>query len=161
VEFVVAAGIIAILAAVIFKTVAHSVDKSEAVRCASNLRSLHTSLSAYVQDKGHWPQEPESVWGANNNATYEDWWMKELEPYGASEQVWQCRTIMRKVTNKSKDKRPRMHYVPTMFDKNPLTPYKWSTQPWLIEIGNMHGVGALICFPDGSIRTMDEVTRGR
>ncbi len=67
--------------------------------------------------------------------------MKELEPYGTTDRVWQCNTIMRKVVSKTKDKRPRMHYVLTMFDDKPLTPYKWSTQPWLVEIGNMHGVG--------------------
>jgi len=161
VEFIVAIGIVSILAALVLKVYTHSIERSDAVRCASNLRSLHTSLSAYIQDKGCWPQEPEAIWAANDNAAYEDWWMKELEPYGATEEVWQCRTIMRKVVSKSKDKRPRMHYVPTKFDEKPLTPYKWSTQPWLIEIGNMHGVGALICFPDGSVRTMDDVAGGR
>jgi prepilin-type processing-associated H-X9-DG protein len=37
-----------------------------------------------------------------------------------------------------------------------MAPYKYP-QPWLIEIGNMHGHGANICFPDGSIRTMNDV----
>ena len=35
-----------------------------------------------------------------------------------------------------------------------------STQPWLIEIGNMHGRGAQACFPDGSIRSMDQLVGG-
>ncbi len=160
-EFLVAVGIVAILVAVVFRVGGAAIAKSEATRCASNLRSLHTSLSSYIQDKGHWPQEPEALWEANDNDRLEDWWMKELEPYGATEAVWQCRTILRTVTNRNKDRRPRMHYSPTKFDANPMTPYKWSTQPWLIEIGNMHGVGALICFPDGSVRNMNDVLGGR
>ena len=96
---------------------------------------------------------------ANDTDTYEDWWIKELKPFNAPETVWQCPTIMRKIVNKKKDRRPLVHYTPTMFDAKPFTPYKWSTQPWLIEIGNMHGAGALICFPDGSIKTMNEVVK--
>jgi len=161
VEFIVAAGIVGILATIIFRTFAYTVERSEATRCASNLRSLHTSLSAYLQDKGHWPQEPKAIWQGNDNDAYEDWWIKELEPYGATEKVWQCSTIQRKIVNKTKDKRPRIHYTPTMFDSNSMTPYKWSTQPWLVEIGNMHGVGALLCFPDGTVRPMGEVMKGR
>lgn len=154
-------GIVIALAAIVFKGGTYAIERSEAVRCAQNLRSLHTSLAAYVQDKGHWPQEPASIWEVNDSDAHEDWWMKELEPYGATEKVWQCPTIMRKVVNKSTTKRPKMHFVPTMFDSNSMTPYKWPTQPWLVEIGNMHGVGALICFPDGSIKTMNEVAGSR
>lgn len=160
-EFLVAAGIIVILAAIVYKVSTYSIERSEGVRCAQNLRALHTSLGAYIQDKGHWPQEPAAIWAANDTIAYEDWWIKEMEPYGAIEKVWQCPTIMRKVVRKTENQRPKMHYTPTMFDSNALTPYKWSTQPWLVEIGNMHGAGALICFPDGSVRTMTEVSQGR
>lgn len=138
-----------------------TVETSEAVRCAQNLKSLHTSLAAYIQDKGHWPQEPEGLWQSNDGDAYEDWWIKELEPYGAPEEVWRCPSIQRKIVNKNKTGRPKMHYSPTKFDNKALTPYKWSTQPWLVEIGNLHGVGALICFPDGSVKTMNEVTGAR
>jgi prepilin-type N-terminal cleavage/methylation domain-containing protein len=130
--------------------------RAEMPRCMSNMKSLQVSLAAYVQDKGHWPQEPAEQLNNNQNA-YEDWWIATLKPYGAEESTWMCPTIKRLVTNKSKDGRPIVHYTPTMFDKNPGTPYRWSTQPWLIEIGNMHGQGALICYPDGSIKPMDQV----
>jgi len=126
------------------------------------MRSLHTSLAVYIQDRGHWPQEPEGLWDASgNNDAFEDWWVNELLPYGATEANWQCKTIMRTVVNKTKNKRPRIHYTPTMFDEKPFTPYRWSTQPWLIEIGNMHGRGAQACFPDGSIRGMDQLIGGK
>ena len=57
------------------------------------------------------------------------------------------------------DGRPLLHYTPAMFDESPYTPYRWPNQPWLSEIGNMHGRGALMCFPDGSIRAMDDVVK--
>ena len=120
----------------------------------AHMRSLQVSLSAYLQDRGHWPQEPDF---ASDQNAYEDWWLNEMAPYGATAEVWMCPSIKRLVSAKSTDGRPKIHYTPTMFDENPGTPYKWSTQPWLIEIGNMHGHGANICYPDGSIRSMDEV----
>jgi len=83
-----------------------------------------------------------------------------MKPYGATEKSWKCPTIMRKLGKYSPDDRPKLHYTPTMFDDKPSTPYKWSTQPWLAEIGNMHGRGALLCFPDGSVKAQDDVSKG-
>jgi type II secretory pathway pseudopilin PulG len=156
VEILASVCIIGILSASIFYVLGRLPMQAEAPRCMANMRSLQVSLAAYLQDKGHWPQEPVDQLGKNEDA-YEDWWIAELKPYGAEEATWMCPTIKRLVTNKSKDGRPKVHYTPTMFDKHPATPYRWSTQPWLIEIGNMHGQGALICYPDGSIKSMDEV----
>lgn len=130
--------------------------QAEGPRCMANMRSIQVALAAYIQDKGHWPQEPVDELGDSETA-YEDWWIEEMKPYGIDPEVWMCPSIKRLVTMKSKDGRPKIHYTPTMFDASPSTPYKWSTQPWLIEIGNMHGHGANICFPDGSIRSMDDV----
>lgn len=131
----------------------------EAARCMQNMRSLHTSLNSYVQQVGHWPQIPEEVdpMDSGEDKAYEDWWIRELESFGVTPPVWQCPTIRRLVSRKDEDGRPRMHYSPTMFDEHPLTPYRWATQPWLIEIGNMHGHGAYLIFPDGSIRTMYDI----
>lgn len=149
-------AILGILAALFLAVVDRLPMRAEAGKCMANMRSLQVSLAGYTQDKGHWPQEPADQLG-NNEDAYEDWWIAELRPYGAEESTWMCPTIRRLVTNKSKEGRPKVHYMPTMFDKHSASPYRWSTQPWLIEIGNMHGQGALICYPDGSIKTMDEV----
>ena len=147
--------IISILA-ILFISVSNALpQRAEGAKCLANMKSLQVCLASYIQDVGHWPQEPPAILD-NENAT-EDWWLNELAPYGATPETWMCPTIKRLVCNKNKDGRPKVHYTPTMFDANPMTPYKWSTQPWLIEIGNMHGGGANICFPDGSIRSMDEV----
>lgn len=124
----------------------------------SNMRSLHVSLSAYIQDHAQWPQEPEELWESPNEDASEDWWIETLTPYGGDESVWQCPTIARQIRAQSEDGRPRAHYAPTSFDEGTLTPYRWSTQPWLVEIGNIHGRGAHLLFPDGSIRVMSEFT---
>ncbi len=156
VEIIAVVAILGILVSLYFIVSDLLPMRAEAAKCMANMRSLQVSLSAYLQDKNHWPQEPVEQLG-NNEDAYEDWWIAELKPYGAEASTWMCPTIKRLVTNKSKDGRPKVHYTPTMFDKHPATPYRWSTQPWLIEIGNMHGQGALICYPDGSIKPMDEV----
>jgi len=155
VEILAVVSIIGVLATLFFVFSDRLPMRAEAPKCMANMHSLQVSLAAYVQDKGHWPQEPEEL--GNNEDAYEDWWIAELKPYGADESTWMCPTIKRLVTNKSKNGRPKVHYTPTMFDKNPATPFRWSTQPWLIEIGNMHGKGAHICYPDGSIKSMAEV----
>ena len=156
IEILAVVAILGILATLFIAVIESLPLRAEGPACMAHMRSLQVSLAAYLQDQGHWPQEPVDQLADDPNA-YEDWWLKEMEPYGATAEVWMCPSIKRLVTRKNKDGRPKIHYTPTMFDAIPSTPYKWSTQPWLIEIGNMHGHGANICYPDGSIRTMDEV----
>lgn len=148
--------IVAILIGVVMMSYQAIMDRSEAVRCAVNMRSIHSSLANYLQDKSAiWPQEPENL----GQRAHEEWWLQTLAPYGAPEEVWQCPAIKRKILNKKENKGngPRLSYSPTSFDAKPGTAYRWATQPWLIEIGNMHGAGALLCFPDGSTKTMNDV----
>ena len=126
----------------------------ESVACMGNMRNLISPLAAYVQDRGQWPQESETA--KQSDASHEDWWIEELKPYDLSPKNWQCPTMRRLASSKSEDGRPRLHYTPTLFDAKPGTPFLWATQPWFIEIGNMHGNGAFICFPDGSIKTIND-----
>ncbi len=128
-------------------------------KCVGNMRSLHVSLDSYISDVGHWPQVPEAIdiASSDDDSAYEDWWLNELKNYGGTQDVWQCPVIRSQISSKNPNGRPKIHYTPTSFDEKPSTPYKWSTQPWLVEIGNIHGRGAHICFTDGSIRSMDDV----
>lgn len=154
VELLVTIGIVAILASLLVVGWPTVLSSAANARCLGNMKSLHVSLSSRVQDLGHWPQVPEDL----EVSDAEDWWLSELKDYGGAPEVWQCPVIQRQITSAGSDGRPKIHYSPTRFDEKPGTPYRWSTQPWLIEIGNMHGRGANICFPDGSIRPMIEVT---
>lgn len=164
VEILVCIGILAILATLTSQVWKRAIAASATATCMENMRSLQVSLNSYVQDKGHWPQVPPEidVSSASDDSAYEDWWLEELKEYGGTPEVWQCPIIKRQVSNKNPDGRPKIHYTPTPFDAKPMTPYRWSTQPWLIEIGNIHGKGALIIFPDGSIKTVNDILpRGR
>ena len=50
----------------------------------------------------------------------------------------------------------RIDYTATPFDRNPMTPFRWSRQPWFIENGDVHGNGNLIIFPDGHIQEVGD-----
>jgi prepilin-type N-terminal cleavage/methylation domain-containing protein len=78
-EVFVAVAIIGILLAIFLLGTDRLPMRAEASRCMANMRSLQVSLAAYVQDKGHWPQEPADQLG-NNEDAYEDWWIAELKP---------------------------------------------------------------------------------
>jgi prepilin-type N-terminal cleavage/methylation domain-containing protein len=160
VELIVCIGILAILGALAMKGWQRAMAAGATARCMENMRSLQVSLNSYIQDKGHWPQVPEEidVSSSEDDSAYEDWWLEELEEYGGTPEVWQCPVIKRLTSSKHPKGRPKIHYTPTPFDEKPMTPYRWSTQPWLVEIGNMHGRGALLIFPDGSIKTLNELT---
>jgi prepilin-type N-terminal cleavage/methylation domain-containing protein len=153
-EILVALGVLAVLVIVSLVAYKPLLARADAGRCMANMRGLHVVLSAYIQDRAQWPQEPRDLWEGDNEAAVEDWWIEELKPYGAEERVWQCPTLARQ--QRSAADAQRMHYAPTRFDARPFTPFRWAKQPWLIEIGNMHGRGAHILFPDGSIRVMSD-----
>ena len=153
IEILAAISIVAVLAALGIAAWQPIVARAEGVQCLAHMRSLHTSLAAYVQDVGHWPQEPETD-SADIDA---DWWINELKPYGATEEVWLCPTIKRAQLPMPEKDRWRIHYSPGMFGPLPLEPFKFSMQPWLVEITGMHGHGPNVCFPDGSIRTLDDL----
>lgn len=144
-------AIIAILALCVMRAVGSATDRANVVRCVANLRNLHIAMNHDVIDQGHWPQCPFELAAEG----YDGWWIKELGKYGISEASWQCPTLLKQDrTEKSKDstlRQMKIHYVPTQFDDNPATPRKWARQPWLIEIADAHGEGALIVFPDGAI----------
>ncbi|MDD5198686.1 MAG: hypothetical protein PHC88_02700 [Terrimicrobiaceae bacterium] len=124
------------------------------VRCTANLRGLAVGLSAYLEDQGHWPQQP--PFDASQQKEYEDWWIKELKPYDIPEAMWQCPAILRLGKIQQNGRSPRVHYSPTMFDAKPSTPRKWWNMPWLVEIANVHGHGALMILPDGSVHDWDD-----
>lgn len=154
-ETIVVIGILAILALLVVTVSERLPSNTERTKCMNNMRNIHTALAARLQDKNQWPQEP-----MGDNVTQdllEDWWIQELSGYGITPETWRCPTIDRLVVRKSPTGRPKVHYTVASFDPHPFTPYKWKTQPWLVEIGNMHGRGALLIFSDGSIRPMDEV----
>ena len=116
----------------------------------ANMKGITTSLHLYLQDhQDIWPQGPSPEAGV----VWENFWLGALQPYGITGKTWQCPAVG---TSSDQDA-PRVHYTPTMFPPIPHIASKWTTHPWLIERGAGHGQGALICFPDGSIKSFDKV----
>lgn len=154
-ELLVAIAIIAILAGLAiqgYSKVSASVSKG---KCFANLRSLHVSFAAYIQDIGHWPQQPDFPTAYSQQ--YQDWWLKTMEPYTQSREVWKCPLLKKFGAYDSQGSKLEIHYTPTRFDARPTTPYRWAKQPWLIEVSNIHGNGPLLLMPDGSIRNLTDL----
>jgi hypothetical protein len=118
-------------------------------RCAQNMRIIHQALAAYLHDHdGVWPQGP-----APDESGWAEFWIAALKPYGVEESDWKCPSVPASEDSNGPD--PVYHYVPTMFDGESGTAYRWQEQPWLIERVDSHRGGPLILFPDGSVRSYE------
>jgi len=157
VELLLVLVLLAILTALVAPVSGTLRARAEGVRCASNLRSLHAALGAYVADHARWPQQPVEL----KQRGAQQWWIDELRPYGMTQEAWKCPTTNRELDEQKagEESRPFLHYAITPFDAKQFTPYRWPTQPWAIELGDVHGDGNLMLFPDGSIRSLQTVYR--
>ena len=151
-ELVAAILIIGVLAALIIPNYSRLVAAAQQAKCASNMRSIRVALAGYLDDHQHvWPQGPEP--GAPG---WESFWVATLAAYGIGANGWECPTLRAQMKEAGREAYG-LHYVPTMFDATPNIANRWSTQPWLIEAADVHGYGALICFPDGSVKPFSKV----
>jgi type II secretory pathway pseudopilin PulG len=149
-DVVAAVAIIGILVLLAVPNFGNYLRKAQEVRCTANMRNITVALRGYLQDHGNvWPQGPSPEAGI----AWENFWLGVLRSYGITDKTWQCPGIVAR----SEADAPRVHYTPTMFPPVPGIADRWATQPWLIERGEGHGHGALICFPDGSIKSFDKV----
>ena len=154
-ELLVSIGIIAILTALAiqgYSKIAASVAKG---KCIGNLRNLHVSFATYIQDNGRWPQQPDFPTAYSQQ--YQTWWLKTMEPYTQSREVWKCPLLKKFGAYDSEGTQLEIHYTPTRFDARPSTPYRWEKQPWLIEVSSIHGKGPLLLMPDGSVRNLTDI----
>jgi len=159
VEVLVTIVILVVLATMLVGNFDSIINTLGRVRCSGNLKFLHGAFSAYTGDHNMWPQQPE--FGEGQDAEYETWWIETMRPYGATETTWQCPTIQKLVQHSEPEDKPRLHYTPTKFDAFYRRPYQWSMMPWLIETADAHRSGALMLFPDGSIRPFSDFTGGQ
>lgn len=132
------------------------VKRAEKAKCLSQMRTLHTAFVSHIEDKGQWPQLPEDEPNWSESKFY-GFWVRALEPYGTSQDTWICPSdkvyadIKKDKTKQLRDDDYFGSYVPTPFDENPATPFRWS-QPWVVERGDYHGKGSHMLMPDGSIQ---------
>ncbi len=131
------------------------VRRAQRTGCMSNLKGLHTAANLYLQEHRMWPQVGTKGTDPKTVATT---WLSTFQPYGLSQMNWICPTQQSVLQNPdlSDPDNTRVDYVGTPFDKNPMTPLRWSTQPWFIESGDVHGNGNLIIFADGHIQEVGE-----
>jgi prepilin-type N-terminal cleavage/methylation domain-containing protein len=146
--------IIAILSVLFIPNYSRIVGAAQEAICASHMRSIRVALGSYLEDHARiWPQPPPEMEGP----ALQRFWLATLDPYDISENDWQCPTIRHALREEGMTGDFGLHYVPTRFDATPNIANRWATQPWLIEAANAHGKGPLICFPDGSVKSMFKV----
>jgi type II secretory pathway pseudopilin PulG len=150
VELIAVLAILVLLALLTFPNVRNYLVRAGEVRCAGNMRSIAVTLHSYLPDHAMvWPQGPAPEAGA----AWENFWITTLQPYGIGASTWACPTT----SSDRNSEGTRVHYAPTLFPATPNIANRWATHPWLIERSEGHGNGALICFPDGSVKSFDKV----
>jgi type II secretory pathway pseudopilin PulG len=155
VEVLAARLLVLVLAVFIAPNYRPLLERAQGVICASHMRSICLAMDHYLNDHDQvWPQAPSPA----DQRAWSDFWLATLAPYGITRSTWQCPTI-RGLLRDAGDEGPILHYTPAMFDPTPGIARRWSTQPWLVEIANAHGQGALVCFPDGSVKSFNEIIR--
>jgi type II secretory pathway pseudopilin PulG len=143
-------AVMAILALLFTPNMSDYLRRDGEVRCRAYMRSITIALRGYLADNANvWPQGPSQA----DEEPWEQFWVGALKAQGISASTWQCPTI-RASSHGSEN---LIHYAPTSFPAVPGVANRWSTHPWLIERGNAHGKGPLICFPDGSTKPFDKV----
>lgn len=159
VELLAVIGIIGILSALFFTATGMMIQRAEKPACMANLKNLHMALTTYLADNQKWPQVPAGV-GLDSPAE-DAWWRTTLAPYGMMEKSWSCPTLRRTARENNMEEALREnHYVPSLFDEYPVTPYRWPKMPWAMEVGNNHGSGLLVIMMDGSVQHYEEFHNG-
>jgi prepilin-type N-terminal cleavage/methylation domain-containing protein len=122
--------------------------------CISNLRTLHTAFTIYMQDhNGIWPQAPDQE-GFESEVLEWRFWNDTMREYGVGKKHWICPTDG---DNIKADEQKRYDdfigsYTVTPFDGNPGTALKWKT-PWIIErTGGHSNEGPNMLMSDGTIQ---------
>ena len=150
--------IVSLLLVLILPLMGHFRGRAERVGCSTNLRSLQHAAASFTTDNQHWPQIPMKL---KASKAYADAWHAALKPYGIDWINWVCPSVQRNAGHPdlTKEKNQRLDYFATPFDNHPRTPWRWATQPWFIERGDVHGNGNLMIFRDGTIEDLRTVSR--
>ncbi len=147
--------VVAILLVMLIPVFTQVIRRMQRTTCISNLKSLHVAADSYLLDHRMWPQigtggvDPQAV--ATN-------WINTFQPYGLTQRNWICPTRQKLLLNPdlTDPENVRIDYTATPFDRNPMTPMRWSTQPWFVESGDVHGNGQLMIFPDGHVQEVGD-----
>jgi type II secretory pathway pseudopilin PulG len=150
--------VIIILVLLLIPAISSMRARAQRVQCMANLRSLYIAAESCLQQNGSWPQ----IAISDSDSAEEEYaraWIAVLTPFGTTQKNWICPTIQTLLSNPdlSDSSNVRVDYIAMPFDDKPLTPHRWSSQPWFIEVGDVHGNGNLMVFTDGSIKASKEL----
>ena len=154
IELIASIAIFSILVTLAAYCFTPALNAVQAIQCSSRIRSIHTALASRLAEHGAWPQPPETL----HDEDVEDWWINQLLPFGIAAKTWLCPTT-HKIFIKKPESSPKSSFAVSAFDKSPTAPYKWPQQPWLIEIVGVHPQGPHICFPDGSVKNLNQLLK--
>lgn len=151
--------IIGILAVMLFPAIEGTRARLEKTRCTGNLRSLHVAVNSYMQqNENRWPQiNPRLI--QSDPPAYATAWVRTLESFGVAHETWICPTAQRKGggVDYKDPKTARIDYLAMPFSSRARSALRWSSQPWFIERGDMHGNGNLVIFPDGRVTELKNI----
>jgi type II secretory pathway pseudopilin PulG len=151
--------ILGILAVITLGVLGKMRGRARRAQCMTNLRNLHVGAELYVQQNGAWPHIRRTDYP--NPRDFANQWIDALSPHGVQRATWICPSIQEQLQNPdyATPEEARIDYVATPFDDKPVTPHQWKTQPWFIEVGDVHGNGNLMIFTDGSISDLNTVAK--
>lgn len=131
-------------------------ERARDASCIGNLRILQLGAATYMLDHDNiWPQMPGNLAFTEREEPMWKWWHDEFKDYGVSKRHWICPSEVASTAQEhSITEEFYGSYIPTAFEATPNIAFYWTSQPWFIERGEMHGRnhGANIAMPDGSVR---------
>lgn len=153
--------IISILAVIVYGGVGYLRGRARRGQCMANLRQLHVAAELYREQHGTWPQIRRKDYPDPKD--YANAWIDTFSPFNIPRSTWICPSVQEMLQSPSyaTPEEARIDYVAMPFDDKPMTPHQWARQPWFVEVGNVHGSGNLMIFPDGSISDLNTVAGGR
>ncbi len=150
--------IIGIFVAIGLGVYGNLLGRARRAQCTANLRQLHVAAAQYVQQNGNWPQIRRVDYPVAQD--YANAWVDALSPFGVPRSTWICPSIQEALrSDYTNPENARIDYVAMNFDDKPMTPHQWQTQPWFVEVGDVHGNGNLMIFADGSVSDLNTVAK--
>lgn len=140
-------------------------NKADALKCATNLKTLGNGVAAYLTEHQSWPQimaesGTPTLQSSSRPDSPSSQWIAALAPYGVSVQTWRCPSLERQIRRLGSSKSlelTRIDYSPTRFEPHPQSPWEYPTHPWFVERGSLHGKGPLMYLADGRVVTFQDL----
>jgi type II secretory pathway pseudopilin PulG len=154
-ELLTVIAIVGILVTLLLPLMGLFTARAAKANCMSNLKSLYVAANLYTQEQGHWPQVDNNTFGT---PAFTQAWVTALSQYGIYPINWTCPTIQRDLGTPDVNQpgAARLDYIGTPFGPQPQAPYKYSTQPWFVERGDVHGDGNMLIFSNGQIMSLSD-----